>query len=168
MQAEESLRKRAEAALRKDAAFGENFELDKYEIAPSNLEYVEDLKDLDEQTQRTLLNAGVVPSGEGRIGSLVMVDNTITHNSVTDENIEKLTLHGFYDILMQDADALKYNKDNLTPDSLKLIVNNVKTICQALNISGKYSIDPKRMLLEYCGLEKSQLMFGQLELELKL
>ncbi|MDK2893156.1 SufD family Fe-S cluster assembly protein [Methanohalophilus sp.] len=93
MQAEENLRKRAEAALHKEAAYGKNIELTEYDIAPMDLAYIEDLKDLDEEAQRALLNAGIVPSGAGRIGSLVMIDNTITHNSVTDENIELMPLH---------------------------------------------------------------------------
>jgi Fe-S cluster assembly scaffold protein SufB len=93
MQAEQDLRKRAEAALKKEGVYGESFDLDEYRIAPKDREYVGNLEDLDAQSKHTLLNVGVVPGGEERIGSLVMLDNTITHSSISDKNVELMPLH---------------------------------------------------------------------------
>jgi Fe-S cluster assembly scaffold protein SufB len=111
MQTEESLKKRAKAALQKEAAYGEKFDLDEYSIAPKETKYTDNLKELDEKSQRTLLNVGVIPSGEGRGGSLVMVDNAISHSSVSDREIELMPLH----FAMQKHDWLKDYSWNLVP-----------------------------------------------------
>lgn len=93
MQEKKSLKQKAKAALNKNAAYGEDFDLDTFNVTPQEGEYTEDLKDLDEDTQRTLLNVGVVPSGEGRLGSILMMNNAISHSSISDANIELMSLH---------------------------------------------------------------------------
>jgi len=93
MQAEPDLKKKAERAVEKSAVFGEDFNLGEFEIAPTDVETKEDLQDLDEETKKTLLNVGVVPSGEGRLGSLLMLDNAISHTSLHDKGIELMSIH---------------------------------------------------------------------------
>ncbi|WP_445475812.1 SufB/SufD family protein [Methanococcoides methylutens] len=93
MQDDAELREKAEKALKKSAVFGEDFDLDRFKIASKEVETTEKLEDLDEDTKRTLLNVGVVPSGKGRMGSLLMMDNAISHTSLYDENIELMSIH---------------------------------------------------------------------------
>ncbi|MCQ1535140.1 SufD family Fe-S cluster assembly protein [Methanosarcina sp. KYL-1] len=89
MQADEvNLKKRAESAAEKKAAFGEDFELEKFGEASKVSKPVEDLQVLDEESKKTLLQVGVIPSGEGRAGSLLMLDNAISHSSLKDESVE--------------------------------------------------------------------------------
>jgi ABC-type transport system involved in Fe-S cluster assembly, permease component len=90
MQADEDLRKRAEAALKKTAAYGEDFDLDEYSIASKDVEKTEDLGELSEEDQRTLLNVGFTPSEENRSGSLIMLDNAVTHTSLRDKDVVEL------------------------------------------------------------------------------
>jgi len=98
MQADEvNLKKKAESALGKKAAFGEDFELEEFGEASKVSELIEDLQTLDEESQRTLLQVGVLPSEEGRAGTLLMKDNAISHASLKDKNIE----------LMSTREALK-------------------------------------------------------------
>lgn len=92
MQTDEvNLKKKAESALEKKAAFGEDFELEKFGEASKVSEIIEDLQTLDEESQRTLLQVGVLPSEEGRAGTLLMKDNAISHASLKDKNIELMS-----------------------------------------------------------------------------
>ncbi|WP_342305351.1 SufD family Fe-S cluster assembly protein [Methanolobus sp. ZRKC5] len=90
MQADEDIKKKAEAALGKKAAYGEDFDLDEYGIAPDNAEKADDLEELSEEDQRTLLNVGFTPSEDNRSGSLIMLDNTVTHTSLRNEDVVEL------------------------------------------------------------------------------
>ncbi|MDD3043737.1 MAG: SufD family Fe-S cluster assembly protein [Methanosarcinaceae archaeon] len=91
MQTEEvNLKELAEKALRKSAQYGEDFELEKFEV-PKAAEPIKDLSKLDEESRKTLLRVGVVPDEKGRVGSLVMMDNTISHTSLRDENLELMS-----------------------------------------------------------------------------
>ena len=61
MQTDEvNLKKRAESAASKKAAFGEDFELDKFEKGSKVSKPIEDLQTLDEESKKTLLQVGVV------------------------------------------------------------------------------------------------------------
>ncbi|WP_440956933.1 SufB/SufD family protein [Methanosarcina sp. Mfa9] len=92
MQADEiNLKKKAESAIGKKAAFGEDFELEKFEEASKISKPIENMKELDEESQRTLLQVGVLPSEEGRAGTLLMKDNAISHTSLKDKNIELMS-----------------------------------------------------------------------------
>lgn len=92
MQADEiNLKKKAESAVEKKAAFGEDFELEEFGEASKVSEPIEDLQTLDEESQETLLHVGVLPSEEGRAGSLLMKDNAISHTSLKDKNIELMS-----------------------------------------------------------------------------
>ncbi len=94
MQTDElNLKKRAESAVNKKAAFGEDFELEKFEEGSKVSKPIEDLKTLDEESKRTLLQVGVVPSEEGRSGSLIVMDNAVAHSSLKDKNVELMSTH---------------------------------------------------------------------------
>lgn len=88
-----SLKKRAESAAAKKAAYGEDFDLEKFEEAPKVGEPIEDLSTLDETSKKTLLQVGVVPSEEGRSGSLLVLDNVVSHSSQKDKSIELMSTH---------------------------------------------------------------------------
>ncbi len=93
MQTDVNLKKRAESAVSKKAAFGEDFELEKFEEGSKVSKPIEDLKTLDEESKRTLLQVGVVPSEEGRSGSLIVMDNAVAHSSLKDKNVELMSTH---------------------------------------------------------------------------
>ncbi|MDQ1275829.1 MAG: uncharacterized protein QG610_1404, partial [Euryarchaeota archaeon] len=88
-----SLKKRAESAVEKKATFGEDFELKKYEEGSKVSKPIEDLQTLDEESKRTLLQVGVIPSEEGRSGSLLVLDNAVSHSSLKDKNVELMSTH---------------------------------------------------------------------------
>ena len=90
---EVSLKKRAESAVSKKAAFGEDFELEKYAEASKIGNPIEDLMTLDEESKKTLLQVGVVPSEEGRSGTLLVLDNVVSHSSLKDTNVELMSTH---------------------------------------------------------------------------
>ncbi len=92
MQASEGLRKRAEKALKRKASFGEDIDLDEYEDAPRDLSMTDSLEELDKGVQETMYNAGVLPSGEGRSGSFLMMDNSMVHSSMVGPGAELMTL----------------------------------------------------------------------------
>lgn len=86
-----NLKKRAESAAEKKAAFGEDFELEKFEEGSKVSKPIEDLQTLDEESKRTLLQVGVIPSEEGRSGSLLVLDNAVSHSSLKDKNVELMS-----------------------------------------------------------------------------
>ncbi|MDM7919831.1 MAG: SufD family Fe-S cluster assembly protein [Methanosarcina sp.] len=88
-----SLKKRAESAIEKKAAFGEDFELNKYEEGSKISKPIEDLRTLDEESKKTLLQVGIIPSEEGRSGSLLVLDNAVSHSSLKDKNVELMSTH---------------------------------------------------------------------------
>ncbi|KXS41457.1 MAG: SufBD protein [Methanolobus sp. T82-4] len=90
MQTDGDMKKKAEDALRKSASYGEDFDLEEYGIATSDVQYAEDLKELDEDDQRTLLNVGFTPGEDNRSGSLIMIDNAITHTSLREKDAVEL------------------------------------------------------------------------------
>ncbi|AKB83864.1 Iron-sulfur cluster assembly protein SufB [Methanosarcina barkeri 3] len=92
MQTDEvNLKKRAESAVEKKAAFGKDIELEKFEEGSRVSRPIEDLQTLDEESKRTLLQVGVVPSEEGRSGSLLVLDNAVSHSSLKDKNVELMS-----------------------------------------------------------------------------
>lgn len=93
MQDELSLKKKAEEALKKSAAYGEDFNLDEYEIAGKEAKVTEDLTTLSADDQATLLNVGVIPSEENRSGTFIMLNNAVSHTSVKqDDAVELMSL----------------------------------------------------------------------------
>lgn len=95
MQDELSLKKKAEDALKKSAAYGEDFNLDDYAIASKEVKVTEDLTSLSAEDQKTLLNVGVVPTEENRSGTFIMLNNAVSHASVKqDDAVELMSLQG--------------------------------------------------------------------------
>jgi len=92
MQASEELRKRAEKALDKKASFGEDIDLEEYEDAPRDIASTDDLEELEEDVKKTMFNAGVIPSAEGRSGSFLMMDNSMVHTSMLGPGLELMSL----------------------------------------------------------------------------
>jgi len=93
MQDELSLKKKAEDALNKSAAYGEDFNLDDYEIASREEKITEDLTKLSSDDQKTLLNVGVVPNEENRSGTFIMLNNAVSHASVKQDDEVELMSH---------------------------------------------------------------------------
>jgi Fe-S cluster assembly scaffold protein SufB len=89
----DKLRKKAEEALTKKAAYGEDLDVEKYDVAPRDLAPAESLEDLSKDVQRTLLSSGVVPTGEGRVGSFLLMDNTVVHESQKGRGVELMSTH---------------------------------------------------------------------------
>ncbi|MEM2944500.1 MAG: SufD family Fe-S cluster assembly protein [Methanomassiliicoccales archaeon] len=85
------LKKRAEVARKKKAPYGEDFDLDEFDIAPKNASETDNLEDLGGDIKQTLLNAGVIPTGEGRSGSFLLLDNAVVHRSQREENVEVMS-----------------------------------------------------------------------------
>ncbi|MGB3906866.1 MAG: SufD family Fe-S cluster assembly protein [Methanomethylovorans sp.] len=98
MQDELSLKKKAEEALKKSAVYGEDFNLDDYEIASKGTKITKDLTSLSAEDQKTLLNVGIVPNEENRSGTFVMLNNAVSHTSVKQDDAVEL---------MSIQDALK-------------------------------------------------------------
>ena len=93
MQDELSLKKKAEDALKKSAAYGEDLNLEDYQIASKEEEVTENLMNLSADDQKTLLNVGVVPNEENRSGTFIMLNNAVSHASVKQEDeVELMSL----------------------------------------------------------------------------
>jgi uncharacterized protein len=88
-----NLKKRAESAVSKKAAYGEDFELDQFEEGSKVSKPIENLQALDKESKETLLRVGVVPSEEGRSGSFLVLDNAVSHSSLRDKNVELMSTH---------------------------------------------------------------------------
>lgn len=88
-----NLKKRAESSANKKAAYGEDFELENFEEGSKVSKPIENLQTLDEDSKKTLLQVGVVPSEEGRSGSFLMLDNAVSHSSFRDKNVELMSTH---------------------------------------------------------------------------
>jgi Fe-S cluster assembly scaffold protein SufB len=126
MQDELSLKKKAEDALKKSAAYGEDLNLDDYQLASKEEEVTEDLLTLSADDQKALLNVGVVPSEENRSGTFIMLNNAVSHASVKqDDEVELMSLQDaikkydwvkdyFWKLVRPDADkytAMTYLQD---------------------------------------------------------
>src|SRR5512145_1908558 len=92
MATDTEVKKKAEVAKEKKAAFGEDIDLSKYGLGKRDIEKAEDLTKLKAEDQTTLLNVGVVPSEEGRSGSFVLMDNTVVHERQLGSGVEVMSL----------------------------------------------------------------------------
>jgi Fe-S cluster assembly scaffold protein SufB len=88
MTAAEEKRKKAEAAREKKGVFGEDIDIDKYKQGKTDIQEEKSLENLSEADRRVLLNAGIVPSGEGRSGSFVLMDQSVIHSTPTQPGVE--------------------------------------------------------------------------------
>ena len=87
----DKLKKKAEEALSKKAPYGEDLDVGKFGIAPRDLEPTDDLENLSIDVQKTLLSSGVVPTGEGRSGSFLLMDNAVVHESQKGKEVEVMS-----------------------------------------------------------------------------
>lgn len=86
------LKKRVEAAKEKKAAFGQDIDLEKFGIGRHDIGTEKSLEDLKDEDRRTLLNVGVIPSGEGRSGSFLLMDNSVVHERQSGSGVEVMSL----------------------------------------------------------------------------
>ncbi|MBC7085033.1 MAG: SufD family Fe-S cluster assembly protein [Methanomethylovorans sp.] len=112
-----SLRKKAEDALKKTPPYGEDLNLDDYEVAGKEENFTQDLMALSEDDKKTLINVGVIPTEENRIGTFIMLNNAVSHASVKKEDeVELLSLQN----ALKKYDWLKdYSWNLVKPDTDK-------------------------------------------------
>ncbi|MBN1109917.1 MAG: SufD family Fe-S cluster assembly protein [Methanomassiliicoccales archaeon] len=84
--------RRAKEALRKEASFGEDIDLEEYEEGSRELSTLESLEDLPQDTQRTMLDAGIEPSDKGKAGNFLLMDNTVVHSAIMGSGVELMPL----------------------------------------------------------------------------
>lgn len=92
MQDSEELRKKARAALKKASIYGDDIDLEAYESVPQEKVEAETIEDLTPDIKESMLETGVIPSGEGRAGSFLMLDNTPVHTSMVGPGVEMMPL----------------------------------------------------------------------------
>lgn len=89
----DTLKKRAEKAREKKAALGEDIELEEFEKEePGEHESVENLDELPEKYKKDILNVGVDPSGAGRAGSFLQIDQSGVCTNCGTESIELMNM----------------------------------------------------------------------------
>lgn len=93
----DNLTERAELAINKRAAFGEDIDLSKYITPTSTHEYIDDLEALSDEDKERLIEVGVDTTGAERSGSFVQRDNHVSHRHTIQEGVE----------LMSTSEALK-------------------------------------------------------------
>jgi hypothetical protein len=89
---EAELRKRAEAARDKKAALGEDIDLSRFREGAHDIPEVPSLEELSDDAQEAMLRSGVVPSGEGREGSLIVLDNSMVAHSAASKSYELMDI----------------------------------------------------------------------------
>jgi Fe-S cluster assembly scaffold protein SufB len=113
---ENELKKKAEAALNKKGAFGEDFDLSRFKEGEKDIPQVSKLDQLSDDVQEALLRSGVVPSEQGREASLVVMDNSMVARSVMSDDYELLDTR----VAMKKHDWLKdYAWKLVQPDADK-------------------------------------------------
>ncbi len=84
---------RAEKAKKKKAALGSDVEIEEFEGEEAGEhEEVESLSDLSNKDQKSLLKVGVDPSGAGRAGSFLQIDQSKVCSNCQSEAIELMGL----------------------------------------------------------------------------
>lgn len=113
---ETEMKKRARDALEKKGSFGEDIDLSKYREGARDIPQVSSLDELSDDVQEAMLRGGVVPSEEGRQGSLVVLDNAMVARSVVGDSYELMDTRS----AMQKYDWLKdYAWKLVQPDADK-------------------------------------------------
>jgi len=79
------LKERAKKALNKKAVIGRDIDLNKYKLDTPQHNNPAGLSSLCETD---LLSAGIIPSGEGRSGSYIQEDHSVTHCNITQDGVE--------------------------------------------------------------------------------
>ena len=87
----DTLKEKAEKAKKKKAALGEDIELEKYDQEEEGEhEQLESLEELPEKYKKDILQVGVDPSGEGRAGSFMQLDQSQICSTCQSESIEMM------------------------------------------------------------------------------
>ncbi len=68
-------------ALKKEAKFGEDIDLDSYKEGSRDLSATDSLTDLSKDTKDTMLDAGIMPTEKGKAGNFLLMDNTVVHSA---------------------------------------------------------------------------------------
>jgi len=84
--------KRAREALKKEAKFGEDIDLDSYQDGSRDLSSTESLEDLPRDTKDVMLDAGIMPTEKGKAGNFLLMDNTVVHSAIMGEGVELMSL----------------------------------------------------------------------------
>lgn len=112
----DDLKKRAETALGKKAAFGEDIDLTSFKEGAGDIPREPNLTKLSDELQSALLRSGVVPTEEGREGSLVVLDNSVISTSQLGKGFE---LMGTQDALRKHDWLKEYAWKAVQPDADK-------------------------------------------------
>lgn len=112
----DDLKKRAETALGMKAAFGEDIDLTSFKEGAGDIPREPNLTKLSDELQSALLRSGVVPTEEGREGSLVVLDNSVISTSQLGKGFE---LMGTQDALRKHDWLKEYAWKAVQPDADK-------------------------------------------------
>lgn len=86
-------REKAEGAVRKSAAYGEDVDLDSYGAEGEQLPYQSDPSKFPSDAKERMLQAGVMLDDlSNRSGTFVQMDNSAVHSSVQQEGIETMSV----------------------------------------------------------------------------
>lgn len=89
----DTLKKRAEKAKKKKAALGEDIELEEFEKEePGEHEKMESLEELPGKYKEDILKVGVEPTGAGRAGSFLQIDQSGVCSNCGAESIELMNM----------------------------------------------------------------------------
>ncbi len=89
----DTLKNRAEKARKKKAALGEDIELEEFEREePGEHEKMESLEKLPEKYKKDVLNVGVEPTGAGRAGTFLQIDQSNVCTNCGAESIELMNM----------------------------------------------------------------------------
>lgn len=79
-------------ALDKKAAYGPDIDLDHYELGSFEPHEIDDLEKADEATRAIMDDIGVVSNEEGRDGTIMFIDNAMSHcNNKAEEGVEVMS-----------------------------------------------------------------------------
>jgi hypothetical protein len=87
---QDELRQKAQQALHKKAALGEEIDLDRFVAGGKEHSYVENLKSLPQEEKEDMLVAGVDTTEKQRTGSFILEDNTVVHAASFQDGLEVL------------------------------------------------------------------------------
>ena len=89
----DTLKKRAEKARKKKAVLGEDIELEEFEREePGEHEEMESMEDLPYKYKKDILNVGVEPTGKGRAGSFLQIDQSGVCTNCGTESVELMNM----------------------------------------------------------------------------
>jgi len=86
---ENELDLRAQEAVNKPPAAGEDIDIDRYgRVVVPEREYLDNPEVLSTGVKQELLKAGIEPSGKDRVGTFIQIDHSVVHASVGQPGIE--------------------------------------------------------------------------------